>query len=263
MRGTISAAAFIDILPIAAGGLSDRPAVGNAGGKEGCRRSKRACERQRLRRRGAVRGLDLWRDPAPWLLLSCHGLHRQYPPCAHGRLVVAPYRQHPQGAAGRFVMFLLVDEVWALAERRALSAPLTAGLIISDLGCRCGQLGGRDGHRRGGRPRARRSAGLRLRLRLLGPVHRHSGGFWKGPRTGAVLAASGRRRRSRQALVPGAWYIALGGIAGVSVAALLAQPRGRGRWTLDPMNASRHRRHGGRHLRHAGGRLRFSCASCR
>jgi predicted branched-subunit amino acid permease len=48
--------------------------------------------------------------------------------------------------------------------------------------------------------------------------------FWKGPRTGAVLAVSGAVSALTKLLVPGAWYIVFGGIAGVAVAVLLAGP---------------------------------------
>ncbi len=46
-------------------------------------------------------------------------------------------------------------------------------------------------------------------------------GFWKGPRTGAVLAASAIAAALVKFMVPGAWYIVAGGLAGVAVAALL------------------------------------------
>ena len=39
-----------------------------------------------------------------------------------------------------------------------------------------------------------------------------------------VLAASGLVAAVTKLLIPGAWYIALGGIAGVGVAALFAEP---------------------------------------
>ena len=50
--------------------------------------------------------------------------------------------------------------------------------------------------------------------------------FWKGPRTGAVLAASGAVAALAKLAIPGAWYIVLGGLAGVATAALLSAPEG-------------------------------------
>ena len=46
-------------------------------------------------------------------------------------------------------------------------------------------------------------------------------GFWKGPRTGAVLAASAVVAATAKLTIPGAWYIVLGGLAGVLIAVLL------------------------------------------
>jgi predicted branched-subunit amino acid permease len=46
-------------------------------------------------------------------------------------------------------------------------------------------------------------------------------GFWKGPRTAAVLAASAAMAALVKLTVPGAWFIVAGGLAGALVAALL------------------------------------------
>ena len=46
-------------------------------------------------------------------------------------------------------------------------------------------------------------------------------GFWKGPRTGAVLGASAVAAALAKVFVPGVWYIVIGGLAGVAVAAAL------------------------------------------
>ena len=50
-------------------------------------------------------------------------------------------------------------------------------------------------------------------------------GFWKGPRTGAILGASAIAAALAKLYVPGAWYIVIGGLVGVLVAA--APPQGR------------------------------------
>ena len=44
-------------------------------------------------------------------------------------------------------------------------------------------------------------------------------GFWKGRETGFVLLASASAAYLTHALVPGAWYIAAGALAGLAVAA--------------------------------------------
>jgi 4-azaleucine resistance transporter AzlC len=167
--------------------------------------------------------LDLWRAPVPWLLLS----FSVFVVNIRHVLMGASLSRHIGGmpkALRPFIMFLLVDEVWALAERRALSAPLTAAYYFG-LGLPLwinwvtstviGAVVGRglgDPHAYGFD-----FAFSALFIAILA-------GFWKGPRTGAVLAASGLTAAVTKLLVPGAWYIVLGGIVGVGVAALLARP---------------------------------------
>jgi predicted branched-subunit amino acid permease len=47
-------------------------------------------------------------------------------------------------------------------------------------------------------------------------------GFWRGARTGAVLAASAAAAAATKLAVPGAWYVMAGALAGVAVAAAMA-----------------------------------------
>ena len=54
-------------------------------------------------------------------------------------------------------------------------------------------------------------------------------GFIRNWRTGAVLAASGVAAAIAKLAIPGAWYIAIGGLAGVAVAYLLAEEEGSAR----------------------------------
>ena len=167
--------------------------------------------------------LDLWRTPPPWLLLSFSVFVVNIRHVLMGASLSRHIGSIPK-ALRPLVMLLMVDEVWALAERRALSAPLTAAyylglglplwvnwLVSTLIGAVVGRALG-DPH----------AYGLDFAFSALFIAILAS--FWKGPRTGAVLAASGLAAALAKLLVPGAWYIALGGIAGVSVAALLAQP---------------------------------------
>lgn len=167
--------------------------------------------------------LDLWRIPPPWFLLSFSVLIVNI----RHVLMGASLSRHIGGipkALRPLVMFLLVDEVWALAERRALSAPLTASYYLG-LGVPlwinwvAATLIGAVIGRGLGDPQA---YGFDFAFTALFIAILAS--FWRGPRTGAVLAASGLAAAVTKLLVPGAWYIVLGGIAGVSVAALLARP---------------------------------------
>ncbi len=118
--------------------------------------------------------------------------------------------------------FFLTDEAWALAEHRALKCALTplwcAGValplyfswvISSALGAAIGSSLGDPG--RFGLDFAFTAVFIALVM-----------GFWKGPRTGAILAASGGAAVLTHMFIPGAWYIAAGALAGVFVAAYQA-----------------------------------------
>ena len=166
--------------------------------------------------------VDLWRTPAPWLLLTFSVFLVNIRHVLMGASLSRHIGTIPK-ALRPFAMFLMVDEVWALAERRALAAPLTAayyfglGLplwinwVVSTV---IGTLVGRGL----GDPQAYGFdfAFSALFIAILA-------GFWKGPRTGAVIAASCLVAAVTKLLIPGAWDIALGGIAGVGVAALIAE----------------------------------------
>jgi predicted branched-subunit amino acid permease len=117
-------------------------------------------------------------------------------------------------------MFLMVDEVWALAERRALHSSLTwpyylgMGLPLIVIWVTSTVIGAVMG--RGlGDPVA---YGLDFAFSAL--FIAILAGFWKGPRTGAVLVAAAVAAAVAKLYVPGAWYIAIGGIAGVLAAVL-------------------------------------------
>jgi 4-azaleucine resistance transporter AzlC len=167
--------------------------------------------------------IDLWRDPVPWLLVT----FSVFVVNIRHVLMGASLSRHI-GEIARpmrpIVMFLMVDEVWAFAERRAFAGRLTwsyylgLGLplwinwvVATVVGAMIGRgLGdpavyGFD------------FAFSALFIAILA-------GFWKGPKTGAVLAVAAGVSALTKLLVPGAWYIAFGGIAGVAVAAFLARP---------------------------------------
>ncbi|HEY7749171.1 MAG TPA: AzlC family ABC transporter permease [Aestuariivirgaceae bacterium] len=165
--------------------------------------------------------IDLWRDPVPWLLLVSSVFVVNIRHVLMGASL-SRHVEHIPRVMRPVLMFLMVDEVWALSERRALSGPLTwayylgLGLplwinwtVSTVLGAVVG-LGLGD-------PAAYGFdfAFSALFIAILA-------GFWKGPRTGAVLAASAAAATLTKVLVPGAWYIAAGGLAGVAIGAALA-----------------------------------------
>lgn len=167
--------------------------------------------------------IDLWRDPTPWLLVAFSVFVVNIRHVLMGASL-SRHIDHIPRAMRPVAMFLMVDEVWAFAERRVLTRPLTSSYYLG-LGLPLwinwvaatviGAIVGRGL----GDPAAYGFdfAFSALFIAILA-------GFWKGPRTGAVLAVSATVAASTKLLVPGAWYIALGGLAGVAVAALLAEP---------------------------------------
>jgi 4-azaleucine resistance transporter AzlC len=167
--------------------------------------------------------IDLWREPVPWLLVIFSVLVVNARHVLMGASLtrhlghIAPHRRP-------FVMFLLVDEVWALAERRALHCPLTwpyylgLGLPLWVSWTTASVLGALIG-RSLGEPAA---YGFDFAFSSLFIAILAS--FWKGPRTGIVLAASGAVAALSKLFIPGAWYIVLGGLAGVALAAASYTP---------------------------------------
>ena len=119
------------------------------------------------------------------------------------------------------LMYCLTDESWAIAERRAQHKPLDLGYL---LGCflplwptwfLCSFIGAAVGKNLGD------PAALGLDFAFSAIFLSILMGFWKGPRTGAVIIASGFAAVAAKLWLPGAWYIMAGGVAGVVVAALL------------------------------------------
>ncbi len=166
--------------------------------------------------------IDLWTNPAPWFLLTV----TIFIVNVRHVLMGASLSRHVEAIPGRampFLMFLLVDEVWALAERRALHStltwpyylglglPLLVNWVVATV---IGAVMGRGL----GDPAA---YGLDFAFSAL--FIAILAGFWKGPRTAAVLAAAAVTAAVVKLYVPGAWYIALGGIAGVLVAVVGAE----------------------------------------
>lgn len=164
--------------------------------------------------------IEQWREPLPWLLLTLTALvvnirHVLMGASLSRHLRHIDKRWHP------LLMFLMVDESWAFSERRVLTAPLTLsyylGLALPMLAVwtAASGLGAMFG-RTFGDPAAI-GIDFAFSAMFIGLL----AGFWKGPRTGAILAASAVSAALAKHYVPGAWYIVIGGVAGVAVAAIL------------------------------------------
>ncbi len=116
------------------------------------------------------------------------------------------------------LLFWLTDEAWALIERRALERTITPSyflgvamplwpnwVLFSVLGAYFGkELGD--------------TARFGLDFAFAAMFIAVLAGFWKGPKTGAILAASSFVAVVAKMFLPGAWYILAGGAAGILVA---------------------------------------------
>lgn len=125
---------------------------------------------------------------------------------------------HFEPARAAVQLFWLTDEAWALLERRAQRQVLTPAyffgayfplwpnwVLFTGIGASVGNLLG-DGARYG------------LDFAFAGIFIGVLAGFWKGPRTGAILLASAVTACLVKLWLPGAWYIIAGGAAGMTVA---------------------------------------------
>jgi 4-azaleucine resistance transporter AzlC len=121
-------------------------------------------------------------------------------------------------ARSSLLLFWLTDEAWAIIERRALTNPLTPAyffgasfplwpnwVLFSLIGALVGKAFG-DGHAIG------------LDFAFAAMFIAVLAGFWKGPRTGAILAASALAACVAKIYLGGGWYILIGGIVGMLVA---------------------------------------------
>lgn len=163
--------------------------------------------------------VDMWRDPVPVLLLTFTALiinirHVLMSASLSRHVEAIPRRWHP------LLAYFLVDESWALAERRVLETPLTLAYylgitlplaltwwVTTGTGAMLGRALGDP-------------AALGLDFAFSAMFIAILMGFWKGPRTAGVLAASGGVAAFTYLAVEGPWYIVAGGMAGALFAAL-------------------------------------------
>jgi predicted branched-subunit amino acid permease len=116
------------------------------------------------------------------------------------------------------LMFWLTDEAWAMVERRALTHPIIKSyyigvalplwpiwFVFTGVGAVLGSALG-DTSRIG------------LDFAFAAMFIAVLAGFWKGPKTAAVLLASSVFAVLAKIYLSGAWYILAGGIAGIVVA---------------------------------------------
>ena len=164
--------------------------------------------------------VDMWVQPLPVFVLTLTTLVVNL----RHVLMSASISRHIQSVpvGWRYaLMFILTDESWAMAERRALRAPLDLGYMVGSslplwpTWFLCSFIGAAVGNKLG----APVAYGLDFAFSAI--FLTIIMGFWKGPRTGAVIIASGAAAVGAKLALSGAWYIMAGGVVGVIVASLL------------------------------------------
>lgn len=165
--------------------------------------------------------VDIWQDPAPWAVLGFTALTINLRHVMMGASLARHMGRF--GSGTRFVsLYFLADEIWALAEKRAsetalspafyfgLALPLFAFWVILTV---AGTMAGAAL----GDPEAYGFDFVFTAIFIALIV-----GFWRGPRTGVIIAASAAVAAVTHLLVPGPWYILAGGLAGIATGAILA-----------------------------------------
>ena len=165
--------------------------------------------------------IDLWRDPAPWGLLTLTAFIVNLRHVLMGISLARHMSRFPP-LSRPLAMFFLVDEIWAFAERRALKGPLPpayywgmgAALWLQwVVGTTVGALFGRT---------LVDPAAYGIDFAFTAMFICILTGFWRGPRTGAVLAASAAAAAATKLALPGAWFIMAGAAAGVAMAVAMS-----------------------------------------
>ncbi|MGQ8634473.1 AzlC family ABC transporter permease [Agrobacterium sp. DKPNP3] len=162
--------------------------------------------------------MDLWTHPASWSGLGFAALlvnlrHVLMSASIAGKL------DDFKGWRKYAAMLVLTDESWALAEFRVITGKLSAAFfagaalsiyLVWNLATVTGAL-------LGSVVGDMSVIGLDFAFPAVFIVLLM--GFWKGRETGLVLLASASAAYLTHALLPGAWYIAAGAVAGLAVAA--------------------------------------------
>src|SRR5262245_58372969 len=165
--------------------------------------------------------IDLWREPAPWVLiglttLTINARHVMMGASLSRRLDAFTPRQ-------RLVsLFFLADEVWAMAERRAAAGTLSPAFYAGLAAMLYGNwvLWTVSGTLLGAAIKNPAAWGFDFAFAaiFLGLIV----GFWQGRGTGLVIAVSAIAAVAIERWLGGVWHILAGAFAGMAAAAILA-----------------------------------------
>ena len=168
--------------------------------------------------------VDIWRDPAPWVLLGVTTLTinlRHLMMGASLSLQLGGFRPWQR----LFGMAFLADEIWALAERRAalgqlhpayyagLAALLYVNWVLWTI---VGAILG---------PAMENPAAWGFDFAFTAIFLGLIVAFWRGRGTALVMAFSAVAAVAAQAAFGGVWHVLAGGIAGMAAATLLTLVR--------------------------------------
>lgn len=168
--------------------------------------------------------LEIWTQPAPIAILAFSTF------LMNARHILMSASLAPKTTAFKvwqrwLGFFALVDEGWAMAERRAALTRLTPAYFFGMMGpfwlswVVCTTIGAQAGALLG-EPRAL-GADFAFSALFIGLI----AGFWKGRATGITIAAAGGSAAIAYLLFGAPWHVAIGAVAGVA-AAYLAAPAG-------------------------------------
>jgi 4-azaleucine resistance transporter AzlC len=164
--------------------------------------------------------IEMWANPLPLVLLVftifiINLRHVLYAASISRHITGIKKPWHP------FLMYILTDEAWALLERKALTKPLTLGYYLGVAAplwptwFLCSAIGAYIGSK------IPDPALIGLDFAFAAMFIAILAGFWKGPRTGAVIVVSACIAVAANYYLTGKWYIILGGLGGMIVAALI------------------------------------------
>lgn len=163
--------------------------------------------------------VDIWREPAPWLLLTVTALMINLRHVLMGASLAGRIGHFGRGTSF-LALFTMVDETWALCEQRALVHRLTPvymltmGAILWLNWVTCTSLGAAIGTLIGD------PVALGFDFAFTAIFLTLIVGLWRGPRTGVAIAASALVAVLVHLNFEGPWYIAAGGVAGAIAGAV-------------------------------------------
>jgi len=164
--------------------------------------------------------VGLWTEPAPWLALGFTTLLINLRHVLMSASIAARFGEFPAWLRP-VALFFLADEIWAVAERRAVDVPLTpafyfAAAVLLYVNWLVWTVAGVLLGPALGDPQAI-GFDFAFTAIFIGLI----AGFWQGRRTGLVIATSGVTASLVHLAVEGPWYVLAGALAGVAVAASL------------------------------------------